>query len=326
MPTLPLHPQTLPLLASGRPILVGLSGGRDSIALLSSLLSLEGCRPVGCHVHHGIRGKEADRDADFSRTFCERAGIPFLIKRMDVPAEACLRGISIEEAARIVRRQCFSDWASTHSDAVIAFAHHMNDQAETVLFQLCRGCSGLGGIKPVATLENGSLIVRPLLGCSRTQITDYLSDQGIDWIDDSTNDAVDCARNAIRHEILPHLSSIMKRDVSPIIARAANLSTETETALDQAISQLEIIDPQGRLFLPKVNAMPEELQKAAVFRFLRQSGIPDLSERCVKQVLGILSANAPARTMLPGEWTASRKEKRLRLLPPTSNSQPENDQ
>lgn len=326
MPQLPLHPQTLPFLVSGNPVLVGLSGGRDSIALLSSLLSLTGCRPIGCHVHHGIRGEEADRDAEFSRAFCGSAGIPFLLRKIDVPAEAAARGISIEEAARIVRRQCFSEWARSYPGAVIAFAHHMDDQAETVLFQLCRGSSGMGGIKPVSTMEEGSLLIRPLLSCTRSQITHYLENRKISWVDDSTNEVDDCVRNAMRHEILPKLSSIMKREVAPIIARTATLGDEMEEALNQAISQLEIIDPQGRLFLPKISAMPEALRKAAVFRFLRRSGIPDLSERCVKQVLGILSPDAPARTMLPGGWIASRKEKRLRLLPPEGASPSSSDQ
>ena len=316
MLTLALHPQTLPLLTSGRPVLVGLSGGRDSIALLTSLLSLEGCRPVACHVHHGIRGEEADRDANFSRTFCEQFGISFLRQDKDIPSEAKSGKKSIEETARIIRRQCFSEWASQFPGAIVALAHHMDDQAETVLFQLCRGSSGIRGMYPVSEMEDGTPLLRPLLSCSREQITHYLTESGISWVDDSTNSVDDCARNAIRHEILPRLSAIMKRKVSPIIARSAHLEKESEAALDHAIDLLELTDPQGRLFLPKLSALPEALQKAVIFRFLKQSGISDLSENAVDRVLGILAPDAPSKTMLAGGWTASRKEKRLRLLPP----------
>ncbi len=310
-----LESETLPLLGSEAPILVGVSGGRDSIALLTLLAELPGCRPIACHVHHGIRKCTADADARFTETYARKLGIPFMVEYMDVPRIAQRDGISVETAARKLRQECFAKWHQHMPGSMVALAHHRDDQAETILFHLCRGTSFLRGMKPVATWPGGMTVLRPLLGTSRQHITEWLTDRQICWQEDETNAETDIVRNAIRQNILPALSSILKRDVIPIITRSVRLGEEQEAALSQALDMMELTDTQGRLFLPKINAMPAELKKAAIFRFLKSKGVPDITEECVERTLNILDINGPSRTSLPGGLLALRKEHRLNILP-----------
>ncbi len=166
-------------------------------------------------------------------------------------------------------------------------------------------------MKPVACWANGLTVLRPFLNCSRAEITRFLLASNLRWVEDETNLETDYTRNAVRHEIIPKLNQIMKREISIPVNRAAMLAGEESAALAQAIDLLDILDPQGRLFLPKVNQLPEELKKDVVFHYLKKAGVPALTEDCVRRVLDILPIHAPARTSLPGNWIACRKEKRL---------------
>lgn len=313
---LSLHQSTIPLLTAGGPVLVGLSGGRDSVALLVSLVNLPGCFPVACHIHHGIREETADRDALFSKKLAKKLHIPFYQANVDAPLIAREQKISIEEAARHARQLCFLKWRNEGLGSVVALAQHRNDQAETVLMNLCRGGAGLRGMKPVTEWPQRLPVVRPLLDCSRSEITAFLTLRGYSWVEDESNDETHYTRNALRHDVMPVLDRIMERDVSLGMARAARLAGEQQLALEQAMDALSLVDPQGRLFLPKVNELPQELQKAVIFHYMKSNGLPDLSEDCVTRVLAILGTESPSRASLPGGWTASRKEHRLRLIPP----------
>ncbi len=314
--TIQLAPEVLPWLTSGAPILVGFSGGRDSTALLLLLAQLPNCHPIACHVHHGIRKCTADDDARFTELLAHRLRIPYVIEYMDVPRIAQQCKISLETAARQARQECFANWSRQWPGSVVALAHHLDDQAETILFRLCRGCSRISGMKPVDHWPGNLTVLRPLLYTTRHTITQWLRQRQEPWQEDETNTDVSIPRNAIRQEILPRLHAAMQRDISPILARSARLNDEQARALDQALDLLQLEDPQGRLFLPKIYSMPAELQKAALFRFLRGKHIPELSEQIIQQVQEILPPNQPSKTTLPGGFIASRKERRLTIIPP----------
>ncbi len=181
---------------------IGLSGGADSICLAHILcknkdeLGIETLK--GIHIHHGIRGDEADRDLEFSRSFCEKYGIDFVSYYADVPAEAEKTGESIEECARRIRYSFFEQSGCDR----IATAHNLNDNMETFVFNLSRGASlsGLCGIPYVR-----GIYIRPLLGCTRDEIENYLSDNNLTFVTDSTNLCDEYTRNKIRHNILPLL-------------------------------------------------------------------------------------------------------------------------
>lgn len=181
---------------------VGLSGGADSVCLahiLSQNKEKLGLKTIkGIHIHHGIRGDEADRDLEFSRNFCEKYGLEFVSYYVDIPAEAKKTGESIEECARRIRYDCFS---KSGCDKV-ATAHNLNDNIETFVFNLTRGASlsGLCGIP-----YERDIYIRPLLKCSRDEIEKYNSQNQLTYVTDSTNLSDDYTRNKIRHNILPLL-------------------------------------------------------------------------------------------------------------------------
>ncbi len=194
-------------------VIVALSGGSDSMSLLHALYSLRdeyGFTLEAAHVNHGIRGESAQRDEHFSVHECEKLGIECHVLRADVPSIASDSGMSVEEAGRKVRYDFF---ASLGDDAVIATAHNLNDRIETMLFNLARGSSlkGLWSIPPV----RGN-VVRPLIDCTKEEILDYCSKNGIDYVNDETNDDIHYTRNRIRHNVLTQLKA-----VNPAFERSA---------------------------------------------------------------------------------------------------------
>ena len=168
------------MVPKGARLVIGLSGGADSVALLHVLHSLQKefawDSLTAVHIHHGLRGAAADEDARFAEGFCADLGIPCIVKHYDVRAEAKARGLGEEETGRLLRYAAFRQAAG--EDGCIAVAHHLMDQAETVLMRLCRGTGlkGLAGMAPVR--EN---ICRPLLFCDREEIEDYCRENGLDW-------------------------------------------------------------------------------------------------------------------------------------------------
>ena len=213
-------------------VVAGVSGGADSVCLLTLLDEYRKEEGLSfaletVHVHHGIRGKEADRDAEFVRGLCEDRKIPFHLYREDIPKKAGEWKVSLEEAGRRCRYESFRD-ALGERNGVIATAHNADDRAETVLFNLFRGTSlsGLSGIRPV----NGN-IVRPLLYVTRDMIEAFLTERGIPYVNDETNDTDEYTRNRIRHHILAYAKENISPGVVNNIVRSADLSAGAEDCL-----------------------------------------------------------------------------------------------
>lgn len=209
------------LIDAGVHIVIGVSGGADSICLLYVLKELSkeyGCILEAVHVNHMIRGKEADADERYVGKCCEELGIPLQIYSKDIIGMAKEAGITVEEAGRLYRYSVFKEVAG--EDGLIAIAHHRNDLVETMLFNMARGSNlrGISGIEPKR--DN---IIRPLLGVSREEIEEYLSIRGIDYCIDRTNSCVDYSRNRIRHNIVPELEKLNEEAVSHI-SRLAEVS------------------------------------------------------------------------------------------------------
>jgi tRNA(Ile)-lysidine synthase len=197
------------LLKPGLRLAVGLSGGADSVALVRALA--ERSKQLGlvlhaAHLHHGLRGEEADGDLAFARALACQFGLPFHEARVDVGTTAKEQGETIEEAARRLRYHWFRQLMASGEVEAVATAHTRDDQAETVLAKFLRGAwtEGLSGIYPVIDFPEGR-IVRPLLGTTRVEVETYLGSLGQGWREDSSNRHLTFTRNRVRHELLPLL-------------------------------------------------------------------------------------------------------------------------
>ena len=211
-------------------VLVGLSGGADSVMLLLLLLKIRSdiCDfPIAAiHINHMIRGSEATRDEEFSRSLCDTLGVNFQSLAINVPQLASQNGMSIEEAARNARYSAFFDIIN-QDDCIstIAVAHNATDNLETVIFNMMRGTglSGIAGIPPVR--DN---IVRPLIYSSKQTITAALDEAEIDYVIDSTNNDIQYTRNYIRHEIIPRLSALNDDPATMAARMCKNLRDDNE--------------------------------------------------------------------------------------------------
>lgn len=218
------------LLSFGDKVLVALSGGADSVALLRVLLRLGyACEAAHCNFH--LRGEESVRDERFVRALAERLGVPLHVIHFDTNAYAVSHNVSVEMAARELRYDWFAKLRQECGAKVVAVAHHRDDSVETFLLNLVRGTgiNGLQGIRPV----NGD-VVRPLLCVSRAEILDYLSSLGQDYVTDSTNLQDEFVRNKLRLNVIPMLETI-NPSVSDTIAETARRLSDVAQVYQEAI-------------------------------------------------------------------------------------------
>lgn len=227
------------MLSDGCHVTVALSGGADSTALLHILHTMRVSPAPGetvftlsaAHLHHGIRGEEADRDETFVRALCQKWDIPLRVEHADIPALCRQSGEGLEECARRVRYDFLQRCAR---GGIIATAHTATDNTETVLMHLLRGSAlrGLCGIPPVR--DN---IVRPLLDCSREEVEEYCGQMGLCYVTDSTNQTDDCLRNRIRHHLLPMLEEL-EPGMSGRIGRMIERLRQDEECLSSQAQQI----------------------------------------------------------------------------------------
>lgn len=222
-------------------ILIGLSGGADSVCLTLSLAALSqkyGYTVGALHVNHMIRGSEADRDEEFSRKLCEKLGIEFFSERVNIPSLCESSGKSLELCARDERYRLFEKICREHGFDTVATAHTASDNAETMIINLVRGSGikGLCGVPPKRKLSDGSSyeVIRPLIYCERREIEEYLGTLGQDFVTDSTNLCDDCTRNRVRHEIIPMLESLNPSLVNSLNSCAAALRDD-ETFIEAKV-------------------------------------------------------------------------------------------
>jgi tRNA(Ile)-lysidine synthase len=216
----------------GDHVLVGLSGGADSVALLLLLRELErgGALTVAgaAHLNHQLRGADADADEAFCAALAGRLGVPFVADRVDVAAFARAQKRSIEDAARVARHAFFTRTADALSADAIAVAHTREDQAETFLLRLIRGAGtrGLAAIHPRA-----GRVIRPLLDVERAALRVYLAEQGQPFREDASNADIAIPRNRVRHELIPYLRSHFSPALTDVLAREAALARQDEEFL-----------------------------------------------------------------------------------------------
>ena len=232
------------LLRAGDRVCVAVSGGADSTALLLALVEANsekkslGVVVSAAHVHHGLRGAEADGDEAFVQELCDRLGVPLRVFRVDTAARQAAEGEGLEEAARELRYEALRGLMSSGEVDRVATAHTLDDQAETVVMKMLRGAwtEGLGGISPVVQTAAGR-IVRPLLGVRRAEVEAFLRSREQDWREDKSNLDVILTRNRVRHELMPVLRGF-NPGLDALLARTAEIAREEEAFWQAEVSRV----------------------------------------------------------------------------------------
>ena len=292
------------------PVLVGVSGGRDSIVLLHWLKGCGFHKIIVCHLDHGLR-KESRADARFVADFAQTLGADCEISRSNVAAFAKRQKISIESAAREARYKFFARMARKHSCPRLFLAHHADDQVETFLFNLLRGSgsAGLGGMSPLWLRDDGLLVARPLLGVWREEIDAYIAAHALPFREDGSNTDPRYTRNRIRHAALPALEAALGRDVRRALWRTAELLRAEDEHLSSA-DELQNIPAQ--LDTTALRALPLALQRRLIHTWLRARGVRDVGFDEVEAVRNLLTARV-AKVNLPGDKHARRRARRIFL-------------
>lgn len=285
-------------------VLIALSGGADSVALLLELKRMESAGRVGrigaAHLNHGIRGEEAARDASFCRSLCERLGVPLVTETADVPAIAKAQGLSLETAARDARYAFLERVRAEGGFDWIATAHHRDDQAETLLLHLLRGCGtdGLAGMR-----NQAGRIVRPLLGVSRAEILAFLAEKDQPYCTDSTNESLDATRNRIRHTVFPLLDAI-RPDAAGAFADAASLvRTDVDYLNGEADRLWHTVTDRAKLM-----ELPDALRLRVLKRYLPYA---DYERSDLLTLDALLSAQTGTRRDLKRGYVAWVSDRRL---------------
>lgn len=324
----------LKLLETDDCVIAGVSGGADSMCMLMTLLGLKqefDLDIIVAHVNHGIRGEEAERDADFVRDFCADKGLTFELVNADIPKLAAETGTTAEEAGRNFRYSYFCELASKYNAKKIAVAHNSDDNAETVLFNIFRG-SGLGGLKGILPIRSISgtdgkkyTLIRPVLSLSRAEIEEGLKEAGQDFCIDRTNNEDTYARNRLRNIILP-----MARDSinSNVYGHIGNLSRQAALVYDYIEQETEkssscisrIFDEQGNKTGVSLNiSVLEKLHQAIRQNLLRRafemvSGkLKDVEETHIEAIDALRLRQSGKRLSLPYDVTAFREYDRIIL-------------
>jgi tRNA(Ile)-lysidine synthase len=298
--------------AGGRK-LVAVSGGRDSVVLLHALHAAGHHRLVVCHLNHRLRGRASTGDAAFVRRLAAILRLPCEISEADVKAEAAASGDSLETAGRRARHRVFAECARIHRCRTLLMAHHADDDAETVLFNLFRGASGLRGMMPetdlvVPGVRRPLRVVRPLLEVSRAEIDEWCAVHGTKFREDATNAGTDPVRNRIRLELLPAICKAMGRDVRPALLRAARIAAEESALLDAlAAPHAEAAE----LDTASLSSLPRALQRRVIHLWLRRHRFTGIGFHEVEAVRSMLDANGPAGVNLPGNRFVRRKHGKL---------------
>jgi tRNA(Ile)-lysidine synthase len=317
--------------------LVGVSGGRDSVALLQWLISLGYDRLVVCHLNHRLRGRSSDADARFVKKLVERcnrqgrlprrrtrqrgtqhttdAGIEFELGSANIRALGKKQKMSIERASREARYAFFAEIARRRNCRTIFVAHHADDLVETFLINLFRGAgnAGLRAIQQISTRRINALdltIVRPFLGVWRKEIDGYVSEHGLKFREDITNKNLTPLRNRIRHRIIPYLERMVGRNIRQNIWRTATIAADEEKWIETELND----SIHAEFSVLKLRAIPVALQRRAILKWLRSQNVSDIGFDAIERVRSLADRETRiAKVNLPQNRHARRRAGKIFL-------------
>lgn len=300
--------------ARSEKLLVGVSGGLDSMALLHLANAAGFSQLIVCCLNHHLRGAEAAEEQQFVKQWAEKYGYQFEGGEADVRSMMTESAESLETAARRARHQFFARCARKHRCSSILLGHHADDQAETVLWNLMRGSFGCRGMEEQSAIVFDAQkiqIFRPLLSIRKATLENWMQERQLEWREDASNKVNDVVRNRIRNEAMPLLAEIAKRDISPLFARAAKADSAAREIAAWALEKAEVYDPQGRLHLGAMRILPLALQIEAIRDLLRRAGIGKIDFALLERCVGILDVSAGSSVNLAGDFRLRRKEGRI---------------
>lgn len=298
------------MLSKGDRVVLGLSGGPDSVCLFFVLLGLRDEYDLtiyALHVNHCIRGEDADGDQAYVEELCRQFEVPVRTLKIDVPALARESGRGLEEEARLARYQAFEDYAkeldNDGHETKIVIAHNADDNAETVLFHMVRG-SGLDGMCGIAPKRGR--IIRPLLEVPKKEIMELLEENQIDYCIDETNSDVNYDRNKIRHNIIPEFQDINPKALTHITEMTNRLTEVAEYISIEAHGLLQIAKEDGdklrkRTIATAPRVIASQALKDYLSRFMPQQ--KDVSATHIETILGLLNEDGERQVKLPYKKT-----------------------
>jgi tRNA(Ile)-lysidine synthase len=295
-------------------LMVGVSGGLDSMALLYLLHDAGFKNVVVCHLDHGLRGKESAGDAQFVKRVGKQLGYEVIAVKVNLRDKMKQSGLSLETAGREARHEFFSACGKQQRCRILLLAHHADDQAETILWNLLRGSLGFRGMSEVSELNmdgRAMTVVRPLLGVRKAALKTWMLERKLAWREDATNAVNDVVRNRLRNEAIPLLDEIAKRDVTPNLMRAAEIDAEWRGLLDWSVAAAAATDPQGRLHTGALKELPAVLSRAVIADYLKKKQIENLDWRLLERCLELLDTSKAASVNLPGGGRLRRKAGRI---------------
>ena len=289
--------------------LIGVSGGRDSVALLHWLTNLDYKKLIVCHLNHQLRGRSSDADARFVEKLAKKYQVDFELGAANVPVLAKKKMMSIETAAREARYSFFAKAAKRHRCRMIFLAHHADDLVETFLLNLIRGAgfTGLVAIRESSTrrINDAELtIVRPFLPVWRKEIDSYVRKHRLRFREDASNKNLDPLRNRLRHRGIPFLEKVLGRNIRPTIWRAAAIAVEEESWIDGQLPD----SSAAELSVPQLRALPVALQRRTILKWLRAKDISEVGFDVIERVRSLVDRDAAiAKVNLPRDRHARRR-------------------
>ena len=289
--------------------LVGVSGGRDSVALLHWLLERGYKKLIVCHLDHQLRGTSSGRDARFVEKLASQCDVDLEMGRANVRALAAKQKMSIEAAAREARYKFFAQVANRCHAQTIFLGHHADDLVETFLINLFRGSgtTGLGAMREISKRRVDDVeltIVRPFLGIWRSEIDEYIAAQQLKFREDESNKDLAALRNRIRRRVIPYLEKILGRNIRQSILRAAMIAAEEENWIEDQLPDATDVD----LAVAKLRDLPVALQRREILKWLRARKITSVGFEVVEDVRSLLDRDSRvAKVNLPQDRHVRRR-------------------
>jgi len=289
--------------------LIGVSGGRDSVALLHWLVDLGYRKLIVCHFDHHLRGRSSQADARFVKKLAAKYRADFQIGSANVRALAKKKRMSIETAAREARYSFFAKVAKRRRCRTIFLAHHADDLVETFLLNLFRGAgtAGLAAMRDASTRRIDKfdlVVVRPFLGVWRKEIDIYLREQRLKFREDASNKNLNPLRNRVRHRVIPYLEKMLGRNIRQNIWRTAVIAAEEENWIENQLPDSDEVE----LPVAKLRDTPVALQRRRILKWLRAQSVADVGFDLIERVRSLAERDARiAKVNLPQDRHARRR-------------------